>query len=123
MESLRLAYLGAANMILAEQDGEIYGFAISLYAGNRAHLARLTVTPAVQHAGIGTRLLAAAFAQYAANGIQIVTLNTQTDQSRLAPPVHGIWLLNASARPFPCGNGGLVFPRAPSWEKATRSAQ
>ena len=104
VELLRLARLGAASMLLAEQLGEIHGFAISLYAGNKAHLARLTVAPAVQHSGIGSRLLAATFAQYAADGIQMVTLNTQTDNL-------------ASHRLYTAFGFERVSPPIPVWER------
>jgi ribosomal protein S18 acetylase RimI-like enzyme len=42
-------------------------------------LARITVHPAVQGQGIGSRLLAEALADYANLGLQQVSLNTQTD--------------------------------------------
>jgi len=79
VETLRWAWEQAQVFTVAEQNRRPVGFQISLAHQNQAHLARVTIHPAVQRQGIATRLLADALARYAALGLEHVSLNTQTD--------------------------------------------
>jgi ribosomal protein S18 acetylase RimI-like enzyme len=78
-ETLALAWGKAATFTVAERQGEILGFQVSLASDQRAHLVRLTVHPAAQQSGVGARLLTDALARYAALNLKSVSLNTQSD--------------------------------------------
>jgi len=78
-ETLALAWDRALIFTVAEFKGELVGFQISMSHEGQAHLARITVHPAVQGQGVGSRLLADTLARYAAFDLQQVNLNTQTD--------------------------------------------
>jgi ribosomal protein S18 acetylase RimI-like enzyme len=66
---------------IARLGDRIVGYQWCDRFGDRAHLTRLAVEEPVQHQGIGTRLLTEALAQLAADGVRLVTLNTQTSNS------------------------------------------
>ncbi len=79
VSSLALARRHALSFDVAELDGEVVGYQFSTPVNAGAHLARMTIDPAYQGAGIGTRLLAHACADYRRQGIGTISLNTQED--------------------------------------------
>jgi ribosomal protein S18 acetylase RimI-like enzyme len=81
LEALETAWKAADCFTVAEVAGHVTGFQVSLVAGQRAHLARLTVHPSAQRRGIGARLLADALEKYVELGVEQVSLNTQTVNS------------------------------------------
>ncbi len=64
---------------VAELNGVIIGFQLSSWAGQGAHLARITVHPDYHGHGIGSALLAHALKTYWEHGLRRVSLNTQVD--------------------------------------------
>ena len=76
---LAAAKLQSLAFTVAVVDDVVAGFQYSTRSQEGAHLVRLTVSPRHQGLGIGTALLADAFAQYETLGIDVVTLNTQVD--------------------------------------------
>lgn len=77
--SLRLARRHALSFDVAELDGEVVGYQFSTPVQSGAHLARMTVDPAFQGSGVGTFLLAYACERFRRDGIETITLNTQSD--------------------------------------------
>jgi N-acetylglutamate synthase-like GNAT family acetyltransferase len=72
----------ALSFDVAFQHGRVVGFQHSVAGPDKgAHLARITIDPAVQGTGVGTTLLAHAFHGYQKAGLQRVTLNTQQDNA------------------------------------------
>ena len=94
----------AASFAVAERQGSVVGFQFSQASDDRAHLARLTVHPAAQRRGVGSRLLAAALESYAALGLRSVSLNTQAENF----PSHHLYAA-FGFRP--------VGPAVPVWER------
>jgi len=80
-ETLALARERAATFTVAERGRKIVGFQVSLARGDQAHLVRLTVHPAAQGSGVGSRLLAHALTRYANLGLTRVSLNTQSNNT------------------------------------------
>lgn len=78
-DMLRSAYAVVASFEVAWLDGGPVGYQLSSVFGRYGHLARLTVQPAYQGQGIGTRLLADALTNLNRLGVTAVTLNTQAD--------------------------------------------
>ena len=78
-ETLLHILVQAASFAVAEWRGSVVGFQFSQAGDDRAHLVRLTVHPAAQKYGVGSRLLAAALESYATLGLSTVSLNTQAD--------------------------------------------
>ena len=80
--SLHRGWHKALSFDVAWQHGRVVGFQHSV-AGpeNGAHLARITIDPAVQGQGVGTTLLAHAIRGYQRAGLERVTLNTQQDNA------------------------------------------
>ena len=78
-QTLALAWEKAATFTVAHRSGRSVGFQISLSDDLGAHLARLTVHPAAQRSGVGSRLLADALLRYASLGAAAVSLNTQVN--------------------------------------------
>ena len=60
-------------------DDRVVGYQCSTASYYGAHLARMTVDPAVQRGGVGTALLANAIAGYRRGNLRQMSLNTQTD--------------------------------------------
>jgi ribosomal protein S18 acetylase RimI-like enzyme len=76
--ALHRGWLKAIGFDVARLHGRVVGFQHSVGGDyDSAHLARITIDPAVQGQGIGSALMAHAFQNYAQRGIQRVTLNTQ----------------------------------------------
>jgi ribosomal protein S18 acetylase RimI-like enzyme len=80
-ESLRLARHQSLSFDVAEIDGRIVAFQYSVlgHSGLSAHLVRMTVSPELQGAGIGSTLLAHAIDGYRQHRLTGVSLNTQTN--------------------------------------------
>jgi ribosomal protein S18 acetylase RimI-like enzyme len=78
-EGLALGWQHAMSFHVAELAGRVVGFEYSARSDRpgAAHLVRLTVDPEVQRQGVGSDLLAAAFASYRDQGYDYVSLNTQ----------------------------------------------
>ncbi len=60
-------------------DGELVGYEMSTANGRYAHLAHIAIHPSHQGKGVGSQLLAHTIQDYAKNGVQSVSLNTQAD--------------------------------------------
>lgn len=69
--------MGTSRLMVAEQDGELVGYACTDCHGYRAHIIRLAVHPAYRGQGIGRYLLADALDFAASQNVDTVTLNTQ----------------------------------------------
>jgi ribosomal protein S18 acetylase RimI-like enzyme len=78
-ETLRRAYAQALYATVAENENGIIGYQISTGGGQRAHLARLAVHPAVQGKGAGRILLNDLFVFLAHMGVSRLSVNTQSD--------------------------------------------
>ena len=72
------AMRGASRFVVAEQDSQRIGYAFAHANGSHAHVTRLAVRPAYQRAGIGARLIADLIEHAREQGVQTITLNTQT---------------------------------------------
>lgn len=79
LETLRRAYTQALYTTVAENENGIIGYQISTGGGQRAHLARLAVHPAVQGKGAGRALLNDLFVFLTYMGISRLSVNTQSD--------------------------------------------
>jgi ribosomal protein S18 acetylase RimI-like enzyme len=79
LETLRRAYAQALYATVAENENGIIGYQISTGGGQRAHLARLAVHPAVQGKGAGRALLNDLFVFLTYMGISRLSVNTQSD--------------------------------------------
>ena len=77
-QGLSLAKGQALSFDVAELNGRLVGFQLSTPSDYGVHLVRLTVHPHFQRLGIGSTLLAHAFAGYHRRNLSQVTLNTQT---------------------------------------------
>ena len=66
---------------VAELDGRIVGYQFNNVDGKQGHLTRIAVHPDCQRQGIGVRLMAEAIDFFQAAGVQVITLNTQKDNS------------------------------------------
>jgi len=104
-ETLALAWQQAATFSVAEQGKSKVGFQISLARGEQAHLVHLTVHPAAQGRGVGSRLLADALNRYATLGLTHVSLNTQSNNT-------------ASHRLYKAFGFQRVSSPLPVWERA-----
>lgn len=76
---LRLARNAAFSFDVVEKDGRLAGFQFSTRNRSGAHLARMTIHPDFQRAGIGRALLRHTLLGYEALGLRVATLNTQAD--------------------------------------------
>jgi ribosomal protein S18 acetylase RimI-like enzyme len=72
------ALRGATRFVVAMRDGLPVGYAFAHMNGLHAHVTRLAVHPAYQRQGIGTLLMADSIEHLRAQGVETVTLNTQT---------------------------------------------
>jgi N-acetylglutamate synthase-like GNAT family acetyltransferase len=81
--SLELAFREALSFDVVSVDDILAGFQYSVpgHRPNSAHLVRITVSPEMQHRGVGSCLMSAAFAGFRRRGIEQVTLNTQADNT------------------------------------------
>jgi ribosomal protein S18 acetylase RimI-like enzyme len=79
LESIRKAFSQALYATVAENEQGIIGYQLSTGGGQRAHLARLAVHPAVQGKGGGRALLNDLFRYITYAGISRLSVNTQSD--------------------------------------------
>lgn len=79
LETLRRAFAQAWYATVAENESGIIGYQLSTGGGQRAHLARLAVHPAVQGQGAGRALLNDLFTYLTYTGIPRLSVNTQSD--------------------------------------------
>ena len=77
--ALALAHSQSYSFDVALLDGVVVGYQCSTASYYGAHLARMTVAPNAQQGGVGTALMAHAFAGYRRGHLQQLSLNTQTD--------------------------------------------
>ncbi len=98
--SLGLARQQSWCFDVAVFEGQLVGFQFSTRSPRGAHLARMTVHPAFQGRGIGAALLAEAFKQYRAAGVQRVSLNTQATNV-VSKRLYGRFGFRPSGEEFP----------------------
>ena len=79
LETIRKAFAQALYATVAENEEGIVGYQLSTGGGQRAHLARLAVHPAVQGQGAGRALLNDLFRYIRYAGISRLSVNTQND--------------------------------------------
>jgi ribosomal protein S18 acetylase RimI-like enzyme len=79
LETIRRAFTQALYVTVAESEQGIIGYQLSTGSGQRAHLARLAVHPAVQGKGAGRALLNDLFRYITYAGILRLSVNTQSD--------------------------------------------
>ena len=79
LETLRRAYAQSLYSTVVESENGIIGYQISTGGGQRAHLARLAVHPAVRGKGAGRALLNDLFVFLTRMGIARLSVNTQSD--------------------------------------------
>jgi ribosomal protein S18 acetylase RimI-like enzyme len=79
LETIRKAFGQAFYATVAENEQRIIGYQLSTGGGQRAHLARLAVHPAVQGKGAGRALLSDLFRYIHHAGISRLSVNTQSD--------------------------------------------
>jgi ribosomal protein S18 acetylase RimI-like enzyme len=79
LDTLHRAYSQALSATVAEGRDGIIGYQLTTGHGQRAHLARLAVDPALQGRGIGRALLSDLFAYLTRTGITRLSVNTQSD--------------------------------------------
>jgi len=79
LETLTRAFRQSLFATVAENDNGIVGYQLSTGSGQRAHLARLAVHPAMQGRGVGRALLCDLFARLAGKAIYRLSVNTQSD--------------------------------------------
>jgi ribosomal protein S18 acetylase RimI-like enzyme len=81
LDTLRRALGQALYATVAEYESRIIGYQLSTGGGQRAHLARLAVHPAVQGKGAGRALLSDLFSYLTYASIPRLSVNTQSDNS------------------------------------------
>lgn len=79
LETLRRAFSQSLLATVAETEAGIAGYQLSTGSGQRAHLARLAVHPALQGRGVGRALLNDLLSKLVNNGIYRLSVNTQSD--------------------------------------------
>lgn len=79
LDTLRRALGQALYATVAESENGIIGYQLSTGGGQRAHLARLAVHPAIQGKGAGRALLADLFRYLTNAGVARLSVNTQSD--------------------------------------------
>jgi len=67
--------------VMAELAGQTIGYLFSSRQGDRGHLIRVAVHPDYQGCGVGARLLTEAIEFFRTEGVKVVTLNTQKDNT------------------------------------------
>lgn len=81
LETLQRALSQSFFATVAENADGIIGYQLATGHGQRAHLARLAVHPAVQGHGIGQVLLSDLLGRLTSNGVMRLSVNTQSDNS------------------------------------------
>ena len=81
LETLQHAFSQSLFATVAENADGIIGYQLTTGHGQRAHLARLAVHPAVQGHGAGRALLSDLFAKLTSTGIVRLSVNTQSDNT------------------------------------------
>jgi ribosomal protein S18 acetylase RimI-like enzyme len=81
LDTLQRALGQALYATVAENESGIVGYQLSTGGGQRAHLARLAVHPAVQGKGAGRALLGDLFSYLTHAGIPRLSVNTQSDNN------------------------------------------
>lgn len=79
LETIRKAFAQSLYATVAENEQGIIGYQLSTGGGQRAHLARLAVHPAVQGKGAGRALLSDLFRYITYASISRLSVNTQSD--------------------------------------------
>ncbi len=79
--TLGVAWRYATTCTLLERDGQPIGYQLSTMYQSDGHLARLAVLPAEQGQGFGAILVGAMLRIFKARGIDIITVNTQRDNT------------------------------------------
>ena len=79
LETIRKAFAQALYVTVAENEHGIIGYQLSTGGGQRAHLARLAVHPALQGKGAGKALISDLFRYVTFSGISRLSVNTQSD--------------------------------------------
>lgn len=67
---------------IAQQDGELVGYAVTGKAGNRGYLQRLAVSPKMQGSGLGSALVHDSLQWLHRRGVRIAMVNTQERNER-----------------------------------------
>jgi [ribosomal protein S18]-alanine N-acetyltransferase len=78
---MALMWRKMARVIVAEQDGQVIGYASGDLHQSTGHIVRLAVYPAHQRRQVGALLLADMVQAFFAHGAQSVTLNTQIENT------------------------------------------
>jgi ribosomal protein S18 acetylase RimI-like enzyme len=81
LDTLHRALRQALYATVAENETGIIGYQLSTGGGQRAHLARLAVHPAVQGKGAGRALLSDLFRYLTYSGVARLSVNTQSDNT------------------------------------------
>ncbi|MGE5376057.1 MAG: GNAT family N-acetyltransferase [Bacteroidota bacterium] len=79
LDTLQRAFSQALFATVAETRDEIIGYQLTTGHGQRAHLARLAVHPAMQGRGVGHALLSDLYANLMRIGTTSLSVNTQSD--------------------------------------------
>jgi len=79
LDTLQRAFSQALVVTVAETREGIIGYQLTTGHGQRAHLARLAVHPALQGRGVGRALLSDLFAYLMRTGTTRLSVNTQSD--------------------------------------------
>jgi ribosomal protein S18 acetylase RimI-like enzyme len=81
-DQIRLSYLQSIYATVAEVDGRVVGFQISTSNLFSAHLARLAVSPELQHRRIGMTLIIDAMHKFRQDRLWQLSVNTQDDNHK-----------------------------------------
>lgn len=103
--------------LVAEEEGEIVGFAIGCRErGGYGHVVTLDVPPPRQRQGVGSRLLQAVEARLAAGGSRAVVLETPADEdgARRFYEKHGYGVAERVAGYYQGGRDAWVMVKRPA---------
>lgn len=78
---VRVAACEAAVFLVAEEAGRAVGLVRGVYDGSRAIIHLLSVHPAHQGRGLGTALVRAALAEFAARGAETASVTVTTESA------------------------------------------
>lgn len=78
---MMLMWRAMSHTVVAVHNQKIVGYACGNRHGNVGHVVRLAIEPAQQGRAVGGQLLAAMLSAFRADGLQAVTLNTQTNNA------------------------------------------
>jgi ribosomal protein S18 acetylase RimI-like enzyme len=81
LETLQRAFSQSLFATVAESADGIVGYQLTTGHGQRAHLARLAVHPAIQGRGAGRALLSDLFGKLTRTGVTRLSVNTQSDNN------------------------------------------